>query len=56
MSVKVIVDPTSVRTIWRPPKWLSPYGTDHTADDRARRSSDDKSSSGTEGRANPIRM
>jgi len=34
VSVKGIIYPTSLRTVWRPPKRMSPYGAHHTADDR----------------------
>jgi hypothetical protein len=35
VSVKGIIYPTSLRTVWRPPNRMSPYGAHHTADDRA---------------------
>jgi hypothetical protein len=54
MPVKGIVDPASVRTVWGSPKRVSPYGADHTTDDRARRPGNDKSSSGTKSCADGV--
>jgi hypothetical protein len=51
MSVKGIIYPTSLRTVWRPPKRMSPYGAHYAADDRTGRAGDEEARSRAKPRA-----
>ena len=52
VPVKGIVYPTSLRTVWRPPKRVSPYSADHAADDRPWRPRDEEARSRAKRRTN----
>ena len=54
VPVKGIIDPTSVRTIGRSPKRVSPYSTDYAADDRPWRPGDKEARSRTKRRTNGV--
>src|SRR6516164_2090191 len=45
VPVKGIIYPTSLGTVWRSPKRMSPYGAHHTADDRTGRAGDEEARS-----------
>ena len=55
VSVKGIIYPTSLRTVWRPPKRMSPYGAHHTADDRTGRAGDEEARSRAKRCTNRVR-